>query len=60
MNDMSLQRHYSHVVRDTDQLKRFELLRPPNNYLLKVHNRNSTKSHKIYSKLTLKTLEQCQ
>ena len=46
MNDMSLQRHYSHVMRDTDQLKRFELLLPANNYLLKVHNRNSRKSHK--------------
>ena len=32
---------------------------PPNIYLFKVNNRNTRSSREIYSKLTLKTPEQC-
>ena len=31
MNDMGLQRHYDHAVRDTDQNKVSELSFPPSN-----------------------------
>ena len=33
---------------------------PANIYLFKVNNRNTTKKCEIYSKLTIKALEQCQ